>query len=152
MARNYKSQAKPVVKNLTIPGRTKRDYSSRKSEDFLPRYLRSDINKKFLDATLDQLIGNGSAERINAFYGSKTGLVNNPQQDFYQTSTNKLKEDFRLAPGIVSRPDGYTSETKVHLTYDDIINRIDYLKGITTNHDKLFQDINYVWRSIINPN
>lgn len=152
MARDYKSQAKPVVKNLTIPGRTKRDYGTRKSEEFLPRYLRSDVNKKFLDATLDQLIGNGSTERINAFYGSKTGIVNNPQQDFYQTSANKLKEDFRLAPGIVSVPDDLTEEKKVHLTYDDIINRIDYLKGLTNNHDRLFQDINYVWRSIINPN
>lgn len=146
----FKSKANPIEKDLTVPGRTQRGYEHRKGTDFLPRYLRSDINKKFLDATIDQLISNNSTRRLNSYYGSKTGLVNNPQQNFYETSSNKLKEDYRFTPGIVTNNADDT--TQVHITYDDIINRLEFLGGDVDNLDQLFQDTNYIWRPIVNPN
>ena len=148
--KNYKSKATPIEKELTVPGRTRRGYEERKGTEFLPRYLRSDINKKFLDATIDQLISNDSTRRINNFFGSKSGLVNNPVQNFYDNSNDKLKEDYRFRPGIVSNNDDNT--TTVHMSYDDILNRLNFLGGDTTNHDRLFQDVNYVWRPIVNEN
>ena len=146
----FKSKANPIEKDLTVPGRTKRGYEHRKGTDFLPRYLRSDINKKFLDATIDQLISNNSTRRLNSYYGSKIGLVNNPQQNFYEKSSNKLKEDYRFTPGIVTNNADDT--TQVHITYDDIINRLEFLGGDVDNLDQLFQDTNYIWRPIVNPN
>ena len=38
------------------------------------------------------------------------------------------------------------------MPYDDILNRLNFLGGDTTNHDRLFQDVNYVWRPIVNEN
>lgn len=146
----FSSKANPIESDLTVPGRTKRGYEHRKGTDFLPRYLRSDINKKFLDATIDQLISHDSTRRLNSYFGSKSGLVNNPQQNFYEKSPNKLKEDYRFAPGIVSNNADDT--TDVHISYDDIINRLNFLGGDVDNHDQLFQDVNYIWRPILNPN
>ena len=146
----FKSKANPIDKDLTVPGRTLRGYEHRKGTDFLPRYLRSDVNKKFLDATIDQLISNDSTRRLNSYYGSKIGLVNNPQQNFYEKSNNKLKEDYRFKPGIVTNNADDT--TQVHITYDDIINRLEFLGGDVDNLDQLFQDTNYIWRPIVNPN
>ena len=145
----FASKATPVEKDLTVPGRTARGYEQRKGVDFLPRFLRSDINKKFLDATVDQLITNDSTRRLNSYYGSRKGLVNNPQQNFYQTSKNKLKEDYRFKPGIVTVNDD--ASTDVHITYDDIINRLEFLDADVSNLDSLFQDVNYIWRPIVNP-
>lgn len=145
----FASKATSVEKDLTVPGRTARGYEQRKGVDFLPRFLRSDINKKFLDATVDQLITNDSTRRLNSYYGSRSGLVNNPQQNFYQTSKNKLKEDYRFKPGIVTVNDD--ASTDVHITYDDIINRLEFLDADVSNLDSLFQDVNYIWRPIVNP-
>ena len=38
---------------------------------FLPKYFRTEFNKKFLNATLDQYIKPGVVEKINSYYGRK---------------------------------------------------------------------------------
>ncbi|NBP58222.1 hypothetical protein EBU71_17135 [bacterium] len=43
----------------------------RKSERFIPRFFRSDSNKKFLASTVDNLIQNGTVRRLNGFIGRK---------------------------------------------------------------------------------
>ena len=86
MTKDFKSTAKSVDKNLTIPGRTGHDHGYRKSVESLPDYLKSNVNKKFLDGTLDQLISNGSTVRANSYYGSKKGLVNNGVDLYYDAN------------------------------------------------------------------
>ena len=48
------------------------DDDSRKSARFLPRFFRSEANLKFLQATIDQLIQPGVAEKLSGYYGRKT--------------------------------------------------------------------------------
>ena len=45
--------------------------SKRTSADHLPKYFRTESNKKFLSATLDQLLNPGVAEKISAYYGRR---------------------------------------------------------------------------------
>ena len=45
---------------------------SRKSAKHLPKYFRTEKNKKFLQATLDQMLQPGVTEKINSFVGRKT--------------------------------------------------------------------------------
>ena len=95
MTKDFKSTAKAIDKNLTIPGRTGHDLGYRKTVEHLPDYLKSNVNKKFLDGTLDQLISNGSAVRVNAHYGSKKGLVNNGV-DIYHDPNSTLKNYYQF--------------------------------------------------------
>ena len=44
----------------------------RKSAELLPRYFRTITNKKFLNATLDQLTQPGVAEKLAGYFGRDT--------------------------------------------------------------------------------
>ena len=48
-----------------------KDNGKRKSAEFLPKYFRTPVNQKFLHSTLDQLISQGTLEKLNAYYGRK---------------------------------------------------------------------------------
>ena len=119
MTKDFKSTAKAVDKNLTIPGRTGYDYGYRKTVESLPDYLKSNVNKKFLDGTLDQLISNGSTVRANSYYGGREGLVNTGT-DLYYDSNSLLKNQYQFDPAVTS---DYADidEPDLHITYDDII-------------------------------
>jgi hypothetical protein len=48
------------------------------SSELLPKYYRTDSNKKFLQATIDQLIQPGTVKKVNGMLGEK---ILNQQQD-----------------------------------------------------------------------
>ena len=45
------------------------DSGSRKSAELLPRYFRTQANKKFLASTLDQILQPGVAEKVSGYLG-----------------------------------------------------------------------------------
>jgi hypothetical protein len=45
--------------------------SKRTTLDFLPKYFRTATNQKFLSATVDQMINEGTVSKVNAFIGRK---------------------------------------------------------------------------------
>ena len=49
---------------LPVPGQNNKITAS----DFLPKFFRTQANKKFLQGTRDQLIQPGVAEKINGYY------------------------------------------------------------------------------------
>ena len=154
MTKDFKSKAKAIDKNLTIPGRTGHDHGYRKTVEHLPDYLKSNVNKKFLDGTLDQLVSNGSAVRVNAHYGSRKGLVNNGV-DLYYDANSTLKNQYQFEPAITSDYKG-VDEPDLHITYDDIINKlkIDLEVNDTETFDpnRSFNTDNFVWRPPIDEN
>ena len=50
----------------------------RKSAELLPRYFRTITNKKFLNATLDQLTQPGVAEKLAGYSHCQTDSVSHP--------------------------------------------------------------------------
>ena len=42
-----------------------------KSVNFLPKYFRTETNKKFTSSTIDQMITPGVVEKINSFVGRR---------------------------------------------------------------------------------
>ena len=154
MTKDFKSKAKAIDKNLTIPGRTGHDHGYRKTVEHLPDYLKSNVNKKFLDGTLDQLVSNGSAVRVNAHYGNRKGLVNNGV-DLYYDANSTLKNQYQFEPAITSDYKG-VDEPDLHITYDDIINKlkIDLEVNDTETFDpnRSFNTDNFVWRPPIDEN
>ena len=104
------------------------------SSRFLPRYFRTLPNKKFLSATLDQIIQPGTAEKLNAYYGSSSAKghkVNDP----YVTESIKIRNDYQLTPGTVIEDE--LGNVNFYKDYIDYINQIANLKGSTANHSNL---------------
>jgi hypothetical protein len=136
MAKNEQNESA-----LPVPGQENKITSS----DFLPKFFRTQANKKFLQATLDQLIQPGVAEKINGYYGRKTAKS-------YKTSDNYIadvtanRQAYQLEPATVIK-DVYDNVT-FYKDYNDFIGQLDVFGSNTENHSRLNNQETYAW----NPN
>jgi len=109
---------------------------------FLPKYFRTEFNKKFLNATLDQYIKPGVVEKINSYYGRKISKAYNPQ-DNYIGATTKQRADYQLEP--VSLIKDSLDNVTFYADYNDLINRLKTLDGNYENHSELNSQEFYSW-------
>lgn len=111
--------------------------ANKKSANFLPDYLRTDKNKKFLSRTLDQLIQTPDVERIDGYVGSKLTPNFNPNTDFYLSDTNYYRKNYALEPSLVIKNSlGNINDV---ISFDDLLNELDFYNSDTNNLDKLFK-------------
>lgn len=125
----------------------------RKTVNLLPGHFRTDTNKKFLNATLDQLLTPGTLDVVNGFVG-KRDVTNFKTTDSYITETTDDRRNYQLEPAITIKKDPATntsteSRYDFAATYIDIINAIKAQGGDGYNHDTLFTSDYYVWHSPI---
>lgn len=112
-----------------------------KSIDFLPEYLRTDKNEKFLSSTIDQLIEPPQIERIDGFIGSKLTPTYVSTTDNYIPEVLELRRNYQLNPALVVK-DEY-NEVKDVVAIDDLVNQIATEGGINNNFDRLFRTQRY---------
>lgn len=103
----------------------------------LPAALNTPANKKFFDATVDQLYSAKDSEKVNAFVGRREGGVFDPKNDYYIEEYNRDRTWYQLEATSYSK-NPVTLEESNYYFYDDLISRIDYLGGKVGNHDRLF--------------
>ena len=115
---------------------------ARKSSDLLPRFYRTDANKKFLGATLDQLISPGQVKKISGFIG-RQNAQSVKAEDVFLKAAEKLRQDYQLEPAAVI--EDRFGNVEFFKDYIDHINHIEVLNGITTNHSRLNQEEFYSW-------
>jgi len=72
-----------------------RDDSKRTNAALLPRFFRTDANKKFIGSTLDQLTSPGVVEKINGFVGSREAKATTTN-DSYVEDVSKHRQDYQL--------------------------------------------------------
>ena len=112
------------------------------SENLLPRFYRSDANKKFLQSTIDQLIQPGTVEKINGFIGRQNSKATKAS-DIFINSKSSTRQNYQLEPGIVIKDNlNYVNFFK---DYQDYINQIEIFGGNTKRHDRLNQQEFYSW-------
>jgi len=111
--------------------------TNKKSVNFLPDYLKSDKNSKFLAGTIDPLIQSPELERIDGFVGSIITPNFNPITDSYIKEDSELRSNYSLEPALVFR-DKSSNITDV-VAFDDIINEIGIQGGKVDNLDRLFR-------------
>ena len=70
------------------------------SSNFLPRFYKTDTNKKFLQATLDQLIVQGTVKKINGYVGRQNSKATLGKDIFLAAPTNS-RQNYQLEPGMV---------------------------------------------------
>jgi hypothetical protein len=119
--------------------------NERKSESLLPRYFRTEVNKKFLQSTLDQLVQPGVAEKLNGYYGRRVSKAFN-SNDNYVGDISKAREDYQFEPATLIKDD--LDNVVFYKDYNDYINQIKNFGGDVDNHDVLNSQEYYAW----NPN
>ena len=119
--------------------------NERKSESLLPRYFRTEVNKKFLQSTLDQLVQPGVAEKLNGYYGRKISKAFTPA-DNYINDISKAREDYQFEPATIIKDE--LDNVVFYKDYNDYINQIKNFGGNVDNHDVLNAQEYYAW----NPN
>lgn len=127
---------------LPIPGS-----NNRKSENLLPKFFRTDANKKFLGSTLDQLISPGVVEKINAYVGRKTSKRNDGSAvENYLADVSKDREDYQFEPALVGTD--LLDNVTFYKDYNDYIGQLKNFQASAKNHSKMNSQEFYVW----NPN
>ena len=66
----------------------------------LPQIFQTDHNKKFLNATLDQLVTKTSLGRIHGYIGRSTSRAH-AQGDNYLPELTLERQQYQLEPGVV---------------------------------------------------
>ena len=114
----------------------------RSSIEFLPKYFRTSTNKKFLNATVDQMISEGTVDKINAFIGRKN---TDPytSTDRYLEEVSSTRQAYQLEPALVSTD---TLDNVVFFKdYNDYVNQLTGFTGTAIDHSKANSEEFYAW-------
>ena len=120
--------------------------AKRKTSTFLPKWLQTDKNKKFLHSTLDQLLNSKSLERVDGYVGRRFG-PSYSIQDPYLSTVGQFRNSYQLEPSIVYK--NIDGEVQTLITYDDLLNGIKDNGGRNTKHSRLFEQEYYNWEGFV---
>ena len=126
---------------LPVPGQNNKITAS----DFLPKFFRTQANKKFLQGTLDQLIQPGVAEKINGYYGRTTAKAYKTTDNYIDDVTDN-RTNYQVEPATVIK-DNYDNVT-FYKDYNDYIGQLGVFGANADNHSRLNSQETYAW----NPN
>lgn len=114
-----------------------------RSVDFLPEIFRTDANKQFLAATLDQLIQEPQFKKTQGYIGRTVGPGVNPN-DRYVVEPTKTRSDYQLETTVVNlRPE--TNIIQNAITYPGINDAIKLQGGNNARPDRLYESDYYTW-------
>lgn len=116
--------------------------TDRTSVDFLPRYFRTSSNRKFLNATLDQMISEGEVEKISAFLGRKDTEAYKIG-DRYLNDVSPERSFYQLEPALTIK-DNLDNYVFVR-DYNDYINQLRFFNSSETDHSKINSQEFYAW-------
>ena len=107
----------------------------------LPQVFQTVTEKKFFNATIDQVFSKKDSEYLSGYLGRREPGSYDPINDFYLPEPSKNKTWWQLEPTSYCRnPDNTRSNI---FFYEDILDNIDYYGGNTLNQDRLFQSEYY---------
>jgi hypothetical protein len=116
---------------------------ARRTVDLLPEIFRTQTNKQFLGATLDQLTQEPNIKRTQGYVGRRVGPGVNPA-DNYVVEPTARRSDYQLEPGVVFfKPD--TDRVEDLITYPGMIDALDLQGANTQRQDRLFSSQYYSW-------
>lgn len=119
----------------------------KQSIDFIPKFFRTEANRKFLQGTLDQLISSGTAEKIDGYVGKKYNESYKPGDNYIQ-DVSKQRNDYQFEPSVIHKDN--LENIDFVKDYKDYVNMIKYFGGNIDNHDMLNTVNSYSWTPHIN--
>lgn len=121
--------------------------AKRTSSEFLPKYFRTLPNKKFLAATMDQMIQTGVAEKLNAYYGRRNAKAVKID-DNYIPDVSDQRQNYQFEPAAVVQDE--LDNVVFYKDYIDLVNQLKNYAGNTDNHSRNFTQESYSWNPHIN--
>ena len=120
--------------------------ATRKTQTFLPQIFQTDTNQKFLSATMDQLVSEPDLQTLYGYIGRKFSptFVNS---DSYVVESSADRQNYQLEPSIVIRDE--QKNITFFASYLDLLAKIRYYGGITTDQSRLFEQEYYTFDPLI---
>ena len=110
--------------------------------NFLPNFYKTDANKRFLQATIDQLVQPGTVKKVNGYIGRQYAKATTGT-DIFVEAIDKTRQNYQLEPSFtVSDTLGNNTFFK---DYIDYINQLGVFGGNTSNHARLNKQEFYSW-------
>ena len=109
----------------------------------LPAVFQTTTEKKFFDATFDQVFSKKDSDLLYGYIGRRDPGFYNPIKDFYLPEPNKNRTWWQLEATAFAR-DENQNKTNIFF-YEDMLNKIGYYGGNTLNQDRLFESQYYSW-------
>ena len=119
----------------------------RKSSQLLPTVFQTTKNKKFLNATVDQLISEPNLQRISSYIGRKFA-PNFSVGDGYISEISTDRQNYQLEPAVVYRAPNKQIESLTG--YVDFVNYLKYNNVDTNTHNDLFNQYYYNYSGFVN--
>ena len=107
----------------------------RKSIELLPGVFRTDVNEKFLSATIDQLISEPALKNLYGYIGRKFAPTYK-NSDSYVIEDSLDRQYYQLEPSTIIKD--ASGEITFFSSYIDLLNKIKYYGGLTEDHSRLF--------------
>ena len=124
----------------------------KKSLDFLPKVFQSNTNRRFLNATMDQLLQEPNLDRLYGYVGRQDLSPAFQKGDAYVQETDSYSQFYQLEPGLVINKRVFnTNNFKVDnaFNYVDLLNAITLGGGITNDHSRLFANEYYNYEGFV---
>ena len=112
------------------------------SVELLPNFYKTDPNKRFLQATVDQLIQPGVVKKINGFIGRENSKATTGADIFLKAATPN-RQHYQLEPSITIN-DSLGNNT-FFKDYIDYINQLSVFGANTSNHARINKEEFYSW-------
>ena len=114
--------------------------AARKTQNFLPQVFQTDTNKKFLSATVDQLVSEPDLTTLYGYVG-RTFAPTFKSGDSYVIESTPDRQNYQLEPSIVIKDD--QNNVTFFASYLDVIDKIKYYGGLVNDHSRLFEQEYY---------
>ena len=99
--------------------------------NFLPKFFRTEANKKFLQGTIDQLVQPGVAEKVSGYIGRETAKAFQPTDNYIGDVTNDRK-NYQLEPAAVIKD-----------KFDNVLFYKDYNQNLCLLNNIHFRNLNF---------
>ena len=116
--------------------------TNNKTSNLIPRFYRTDANKKFIQATVDQLVTTGTVKKINGFVGRQNAKASTGSDIFLDAPTTD-RQRYQLEPGLVIRDE--LENVTFFKDYQDYINQLRIFGANVDNHSRLNEQEFYSW-------
>ena len=110
--------------------------------NFLPRFYRTEANKKFLQATIEQLVKPGTVKKINGYIGRKNAKAA-VGDDIFVAAPTVDRQNYQLEPSLTI--DDALGNTTFFKDYQDYINQLGVFGSNVKNHSRLNEQEFYSW-------
>jgi hypothetical protein len=119
---------------------------STKTINFLPEVFKTPANRKFLNATVDQLIAEPNFKKLNGYIGRKFAPTYH-STDNYLPEPSTSRQNYQFEPSVVSTD----SDNNINFfgSYTDLLQQIEYYGGSAANHSRLFANEAYSFNGLV---